>query len=56
MRRLIPALAVSATLATTAVAEPIFTAGAGVMTCAKFNEVSKLLNLKSISLLGRRAI
>ena len=28
-------------IATTAIAEPVSTAGAGVMTCAKFNEISK---------------
>ena len=41
VRHLFPALAMVVTLATTAVAEPVSTAGAGVMTCAKFNEFSK---------------
>jgi hypothetical protein len=44
MRRLIPALALAATmtLTSTAAAEPISAAGAGMMTCANFNEISKI--------------
>ena len=45
-KRLVAALAISVTLATSAAAEPVSAMGAGVMTCAKFNMVSKTPELE----------